>query len=82
MKRNRFLFYRTGKILDVIKFPGPVVAGITWGGPNLDILFVSLFSKGRETYTGLTINTTFAGSGIYAVTELGATGVSSNKLCI
>lgn len=52
-KRNiRFLQTRTGQVVSVINIPAEAVASLTWGGPNLDILFVGTWSKLLDPLTG------------------------------
>lgn len=66
----------------MINIPGQVVASVAFGGKNLDVLYVSTFSKARATYTGDTIDRVWPNSGLmYAVTGLGTKGFPGRELC-
>lgn len=63
---------RTGKILLEIHFDGLSVAGLAFGGENLDILYVATASKAFDIYHSGLANRTFTpeSGSLYAVTGL------------
>lgn len=61
---------KNGKIVEEIKFPSNLITSCAFGGPNLDILFVTSAHKGKENHP--------AGS-LYIVKGLKAKGVPMNK---
>lgn len=69
----------------VIEIPVKIVCGICWGGENHDILFVTTgkpffdISKGAVYDFAPSYSPKRSGK-IYAVTKLGATGVTAHTL--
>lgn len=63
---NEFLIHRTKKVLKEIALPATQITSLTFGGPDMDILFVTTANKdGKQP----------AGSGyVYKVIGLDATG--------
>ncbi|CAG9834663.1 unnamed protein product [Diabrotica balteata] len=65
----------TGKLLKVIAIPSRDVSSVTWGGPNLDILFVT--TSNRNLSPSERIQYPAAGS-VFAVTGLNSKGFEAN----
>ncbi|KAK9887348.1 hypothetical protein WA026_022018 [Henosepilachna vigintioctopunctata] len=65
---------RTGKLLQVIGIPAQAVTSVAWGGPKLDILFVttSRFALNAEQRKQQP-----AAGAIFAITDLGTRGLPS-----
>lgn len=78
------IFFSTGKIVYVIKIPAQVCGSLAWGGKNLDILFVTTYSKVRNIFTGENEDVPFtAESGqLFMVTGLNDKGFPARKACI
>lgn len=74
MSYNFFVFsFSTGKVLLEIKFPCKQITSAAFGGPNLDIMYVTTSSRfGEPDPAGTT----------YKVTGLGAKGLPMSKIQI
>lgn len=71
-KKFVIIFYRTGKILLEIPIPAKAVTSLTFGGPDLDILYVTTASAGDT-------ENKFAGC-LFQVTGLGVKGYPDVKV--
>ncbi|XP_045474754.1 regucalcin-like [Harmonia axyridis] len=63
---------KTGKLLQVIAIPAHAVTSVAWGGPKLDILFVS---TSRFTLKSEERKQQPAAGAIFAITDLGTRGL-------
>ncbi|XP_031638621.1 regucalcin-like [Contarinia nasturtii] len=75
---------RTSKLVERIKIPAEAVASVTFGGPNLDILFVSTDDRPFNITTGgiSTRDISPLSGSIFMVKGLGSKGYPGRKLCI
>lgn len=66
-----------------IKIPAEIVTALAFGGPNLDVLFVTTGSKAFELSSGNVLSSFSPGSGlIYMIKELDTQEFPGRKLCI
>ena len=56
------------------------ICGLTFGGPNLDILYVTASSQIVSSITGQVIQNITCGTSLYAITGLCATSVRVSTL--
>lgn len=72
---------RTKKVVRTIQLPAEIVTGVAFGGPNLDILFVTTASKAFALDSGRIVSNFSPASGtVYMIRGLGARGFPGRKL--
>lgn len=74
--------FRTHKLLKVIEMPTQLVVNLAFGGPNLDVLFVTSAKGTLGIYSGKSTNQTLtdvAGS-LFMIEGLNARGFNGRKL--
>lgn len=76
-------FFRNSKIVMKIQLPAEIVTAVTFGGPELDYLFVTTGSKAFALDSGKILSKfSPASDTVYMIKGLGAKGFPGRKLCI
>lgn len=66
-----------------IQLPAEIVTNVAFGGPNLDILFITTGSKAFALGSGKVLSNFSPASGtLYMIKGLKAKGYSGRKLCL
>lgn len=68
-------------MIKTISFPAPLINGLSFGGPQRDILFVAVAPDYLNPFTlEVVANPTNATTSIYALTGLGVAGYPTQRL--
>lgn len=79
---NKLIIFRTGNVVDKYKLPQPGAAGLTFGGPHSDILYVVMESSILDVISATVVREITNGTSIYAITGLVGRNAENNRMDI
>ena len=78
------LHFRSKKVVKKIQIPAEVCSSVSFGGKNLDTLFVTTGQRGFDFNTGVLTNIRYGGQSgsVFMVKGLNAKGFPRRRLCL